>query len=140
MFEIMFNDLNKDAQERFLEYMGMDDPSEGNYEIVPIAEIDYNDDDDDEDSLVASSSVDLNLTVAPGDIEVSEDDKDHAILLHNCFLEVPAYRWYSAKKVYLSFVGDMDEVLGRPYAMIECWDVEEQYDNGNLGIRRHKPI
>lgn len=79
----------------------------------------------------------LNLTVAPGDIEVSEDDKDHAILLHNCFLEVPAYRWYSAEKVYLSFVGDMDEVLGRPYAMIERWDVEEQYDNGNLGIHRH---
>lgn len=98
---------------------------------------------DNETSAEASSGniyESLNLTVAPGDIEISEDDKDHAILRHNCFLEVPAYRWYSAEKVYLSFVGDMDEALGRPYAMIERWDVEEQYDNGNLGIHRHQPI
>lgn len=173
MFEIMFNDLKPEAQKRFLEYMGLKDASEGNYEVVPITMIDYNDKDEDEDKneTVTSREVDcpcdcsdcehadkctengrydfeeddniykgLKLTVAPGDIEVSEDDKDHAILLHNCFLGVPSYRWYSAKKVYLSFVGDMDEVLGRPYAMIECWDVEERYDNGNLGIHRHKPI
>lgn len=138
MFEIMFNDLNPEAQKRFLEYMGLKDASEGNYEVVPITMIDYNDNREDKDSLVTSCNADLNLTVAPGDIEISEDDKDHAILRHNCFLEVPVYKWYSAKKVYLSFVGDMDKVLGRPYAMIECWDVEEQDGNGNLGIRRHR--
>ena len=138
MFEIMFNDLKPEAQKEFLKYMGIDDPSEGNYEVVPIATIDYNDFSDDEEKEDNNIYKDLKLTVAPGDIKVSEDDKDHAILLHNCFLEVPAYRWYSAEKVYISFVGDMDEVLGRPYAMVECWDVEEQYDNGNLGIRRHK--
>ena len=49
MFEIMFDDLKPEAQKEFLEYMGIDNPSEGNYDVVPIAEIDYNDDDEDED-------------------------------------------------------------------------------------------
>ena len=49
MFEIMFNDLKPEAQERFLKYMGLKDASEGNYEVVPITMIDYNDDDEDED-------------------------------------------------------------------------------------------
>lgn len=140
MFEIMFDDLKPEAQERFLKYMGLNDASEGNYEFFPITTIEYNDDETSAEASSGNIYESLNLTVAPGDIEISEDDKDHAILRHNCFLEVPAYRWYSAEKVYLSFVGDMDEVLGRPYAMIELWDVEEQYDNGNLGIHRHQPI
>lgn len=43
MFEIYFNDLNADAQKRFLEYIGLDDPKEGNYDIdmCPITVIDY---------------------------------------------------------------------------------------------------
>lgn len=65
MFEIMFNDLKPEAQKRFLEYMGLKDASEGNYEVVPITMIDYNDeegyypDDEDEDEeAVTSRSVD----------------------------------------------------------------------------------
>lgn len=65
MFEIMFNDLKPEAQKRFLEYMGLKDASEGNYEVVPITMIDYNDeeghypDDEDEDEeMVTSRSVD----------------------------------------------------------------------------------
>lgn len=56
MFEIMFNDLKPEAQKRFLKYMGLKDASEGNYEVVPITMIDYNDeegyypDDEDEDA------------------------------------------------------------------------------------------
>lgn len=70
MFEIMFNDLKPEAQKRFLEYMGLKDASEGNYEVVPITMIDYNDDEEDEgdeygyypdaddDEVVTSRSVD----------------------------------------------------------------------------------
>lgn len=69
MFEIMFNDLKPEAQKEFLEYMGIKNPSEGNYEFVPIATVDYNDDDEndeegyypddeDEDETVTSRSVD----------------------------------------------------------------------------------
>ena len=62
MFEIMFNDLKPEAQERFLKYMGLKDASEGNYEVVPITMIDYNDDEEDgyeyENETVTSRSVD----------------------------------------------------------------------------------
>lgn len=65
MFEIMFSDLKPEAQKEFLKYMGLKDASEGNYEFVPIATIDYNDeegyhpDDEDEDEeMVTSRSVD----------------------------------------------------------------------------------
>lgn len=49
MFEIMFNDLKPEAQKEFLKYMGLKDASEGNYEVVPITMIDYNDDGEEED-------------------------------------------------------------------------------------------
>lgn len=49
MFEIMFNDLKPEAQKEFLKYMGLKDASEGNYEFVPIATIEYNDDEDGDD-------------------------------------------------------------------------------------------
>ena len=70
MFEIMFSDLKPDAQKEFLKYMGIKSPSEGNYEFVPIATVDYNDDEEDEgdeyghypdaddDEVVTSRSVD----------------------------------------------------------------------------------
>ncbi|MCR5224920.1 MAG: hypothetical protein K6C34_02450 [Alphaproteobacteria bacterium] len=48
MFEIMFNDLKPEAQEEFLKYMGLKDASEGNYEVVPIATVDCNDDEEEE--------------------------------------------------------------------------------------------
>lgn len=35
--EIYFNDLNKDAQSKFLEAMGIKTSDEGNYEVLPIA-------------------------------------------------------------------------------------------------------
>lgn len=81
MFEIMFSDLNEDAQERFLEYMGMDDPSEGNYEFVPIATIEYNDDDEEgeADEVVClkednyTEDVDGCLLVDP-DLDFGEDE------------------------------------------------------------------
>ena len=43
MFDIYFSDLNEDAQRRFLDYIGLTDPKEGNYDIdvSPITIIDY---------------------------------------------------------------------------------------------------
>lgn len=35
--EIYFDDLNKEAQDKFLEAMGIKTSDEGNYEIFPIA-------------------------------------------------------------------------------------------------------
>ncbi len=35
-FEIYFHDLRDEAQERFLEFQGIDDPSEINADYVPI--------------------------------------------------------------------------------------------------------
>jgi len=37
MFEIMFGDLNEEAQKRFLAFQGLDNPKDGNLDIVPIA-------------------------------------------------------------------------------------------------------
>ena len=36
-FEIMFDDLTEEAQERFLEFQRLDSPEDGNYEYCPIA-------------------------------------------------------------------------------------------------------
>jgi hypothetical protein len=38
-FEIFFNDLNEDAQKRFLEFQEIDSAADGNYDIdvVPLA-------------------------------------------------------------------------------------------------------
>lgn len=43
-FEIMFDDLAEEAQRRFLEFQGLEDPKDGNYEVVPIAVIELEDD------------------------------------------------------------------------------------------------
>jgi len=43
-FEIMFDDLTEEAQQRFLEFQGLEDPKDGNYEVVPIAVIELEDD------------------------------------------------------------------------------------------------
>ncbi|MBR5355899.1 MAG: hypothetical protein IK121_03150 [Lachnospiraceae bacterium] len=37
MFEIYFDDLNSEAQEAYLEFLGINDPKEANLDIVPIA-------------------------------------------------------------------------------------------------------
>ena len=43
-FEIMLDDLSEDAQVRFLEFQGLEDPSDGNYEICPIAIVELEED------------------------------------------------------------------------------------------------
>jgi len=36
-FELYFRDLNEDAQQRLLEFYGLQSPEEGNLDITPIA-------------------------------------------------------------------------------------------------------
>ena len=43
-FEVMFDDLSEEAQRRFLEFQGLEDSKDGNYDIVPIAIIELEDD------------------------------------------------------------------------------------------------
>jgi len=43
-FEIMFDDLTDEAQRQFLEFQGLEDSKDGNYDIVPIAVIESEDD------------------------------------------------------------------------------------------------
>jgi len=43
-FEIMFDDLNEEAQRAFLEFQGIESPSDGNYETVPIAVVELDED------------------------------------------------------------------------------------------------
>ncbi len=37
VIEISFYDLNNEAQQEFLKIIGMDTPSDGNYDVFPIA-------------------------------------------------------------------------------------------------------
>ena len=39
-FEIMFDDLTDEAQQRFLEFQGLDNYQDGNYDIMPLAIVD----------------------------------------------------------------------------------------------------
>jgi len=39
-FEIHFDDLSDEAKKEFLEFQGMKDPSEGNFDVLPIAIVD----------------------------------------------------------------------------------------------------
>jgi hypothetical protein len=43
-FEIMFDDLTEEVQQQFLEFQGLADSKDGNYDIVPIAVIELEDD------------------------------------------------------------------------------------------------
>lgn len=36
-FEIMFDDLSEEAQRRFLQFQGLEDAADGNFEVCPIA-------------------------------------------------------------------------------------------------------
>lgn len=36
-FEIMFDDLNENAQREFLEFLGLESAKEGNLDLIPIA-------------------------------------------------------------------------------------------------------
>ena len=40
-FEIMFDDLNEEAQKRFLEFLGLDNAEDGNFDIAPLAIFDF---------------------------------------------------------------------------------------------------
>lgn len=40
---IFFDDLNSEAQQRFLKFMGIDNPSEGNYDVIEIATVVFED-------------------------------------------------------------------------------------------------
>jgi hypothetical protein len=46
LFEIYFADLNDEAQKRYLEFEGVDDPSELNAEYSPISVLERDDDED----------------------------------------------------------------------------------------------
>lgn len=43
-FEIMFDDLNDEAQQRFLEFQDLDTAQDGNYEIAPLAIVELEND------------------------------------------------------------------------------------------------
>ena len=43
-FEIMFDDLTEEVQARFLDFMGLKSPKEGNYDIVPLSIFELEDD------------------------------------------------------------------------------------------------
>jgi len=42
-FKIMFDDLNDEAQKVFLEFQGLDNPEDGNFDISPLAIVDFED-------------------------------------------------------------------------------------------------
>jgi len=45
-FEIYFSDLNEEAQGRYLEFSGVEDPDDLNADILPICIIERSDDDE----------------------------------------------------------------------------------------------
>ena len=42
-YEIFFNDLTERAQKELMEFVGVDDPKELNWDVFPIAELDMED-------------------------------------------------------------------------------------------------
>jgi len=49
--EIYFDDLTEEAQTRVMEGMGISDKSEGNFEFVPLAILDYEVEEEPADSI-----------------------------------------------------------------------------------------
>lgn len=45
-FEIMFNDLTPKAQKEFLKFQGVDSISDGNWEVIPIAAVELEDEEE----------------------------------------------------------------------------------------------
>ena len=43
-FEIMFDDLTEEAKARFLEFQGLDDAEDGNFDCCPLAIVDLEED------------------------------------------------------------------------------------------------
>ena len=48
-FEIYFHDLNPEAQQELLKVAGLTSPSDMNYEVVPIAVVEFEDNEEDEE-------------------------------------------------------------------------------------------
>lgn len=46
LFEIYFSDLNEEAQRRYLEFEGVEDPAELNAEYSPVSVLERSDDDE----------------------------------------------------------------------------------------------
>lgn len=112
MFEIMLNDLKPEAQKAFLKYMGIKNPPEGNYEVVPIAMIDYNDGEGEADEVVCL--VEGNYTEEPDgcllvdpDIDFGEDET-----VDVCFED--RYPYHYARYRVLMTKGDFGETILSP--------------------------
>ena len=48
-FELYFSDLTEEAQKSFLEKAGLNSAEEGNYDVFPITEIEFDNEDDEEE-------------------------------------------------------------------------------------------
>ena len=122
MFEIMFNDLKPEAQKQFLKYMGLKDASEGNYEFVPIATVEYNDEEGEADEVVClkegnyTEDVDECLLVDP-DIDFGEDET-----VDVCFEGNPDH--YTRYRVLMT-KGDFGETILSPTGYEHDGDEDE---------------
>jgi len=76
----------------------------------------------------------IKLVIAEGDLG-GVNEKGHLLILRDSFTDVPIEQWNAAKEVYIEFVGPIP-CLGRPYAVIECWDVLEITEDGLIVERR----
>ena len=56
--EIMFDDLNHDAQRRLLEDAGVVAPEDMNWDEIPVAVVEFEREDDSEDDLLEGSFLD----------------------------------------------------------------------------------
>lgn len=122
MFEIMFDDLKPEAQKEFLKYMGIKDPSEGNYEIVPIAEIDYADDDNGETDIDRLEAA-IKKKVGDNYWLETEDDSESPVI------EI---------QVYEVFAKDVQEILKDfGYEVLECtWFSGSEYDGYKFTVKK----
>ena len=48
VFEIYFSDLTEEAQKKFLEVEGIENPEEANYDVFPIASIEIEEEENEE--------------------------------------------------------------------------------------------
>ena len=130
MFEIMFNDLKPEAQEKFLKYMGIKDASEGNYETVPIATIE-GDEEGEADEVVClvegdyTEDVDGCLLVNPN-IDFGEDET-----VDVCFEDcVPDH--YTRYRVLMT-TGDLGETILSPTG----YEYDEENEDSKMPWERY---
>lgn len=63
-FEIMFTDLTPEAQKAFLEFEGIKDPKEGNYDAFPIDVLEREDEEEDDGESPPVNCVDCGTQLA----------------------------------------------------------------------------